>query len=122
MNVLKFRKIGQELAQTIMKVLLGELHFSHVELPDPSYLVVSMNDSGGFPLCFREDDIHEVLRGGNHLNFLEIVLCHLEELLVQPATRVATLPPGKKRRKRSHLRMTSRVTHFVAVAMVLLEM
>ena len=58
----KFRKLRQDQLNLIVKTLLREFHFSKIKLTNSIDLVLFMNDSGCFPLCFRKDDINEILR------------------------------------------------------------
>ena len=60
-----------------MECLLGELDFSGVELANPGYLEVFTDDRGRLALGAREDDVDEVLGGGNHSDLLEVIVTHL---------------------------------------------
>ena len=57
----KFRKFRQDQLNFIMKTLLSEFHFSQIKLTNSIDLVLFMNDSGCFPLCFRKDNINKIL-------------------------------------------------------------
>ena len=68
----------QDQCQLLREVGLRELHFPHVETPDPGYLVVFVDHCGGLPLSLRQDNVGEVLAGGHHADLLEVVVSHLD--------------------------------------------
>ncbi|CAG2174264.1 unnamed protein product, partial [Oppiella nova] len=72
-HYLHFGEFGDNGIQFVSKVLLSELHFSHIEGPDPRYLVVLVDNSRRLPLRLRQHDINEVFGGRNHCNALEVI-------------------------------------------------
>ena len=66
---LNFGKFGDDLVQLVPEVLLGEFHLSHVEGPDPGYLVVLVDYSRCLSLGFRQYDINKVFSRRNDLRF-----------------------------------------------------
>ncbi len=60
-----------------MERLLGELDLFRVELANSGYLEVLADDRGRLALGAREDNINEILGGGNHRDLLEVVVTHL---------------------------------------------
>lgn len=53
MHIIQFRKLGQNLRQTIVKTLLCKLDFAHVKRAYPCDFVLFVDDSGRFALRFR---------------------------------------------------------------------
>ena len=64
-----------------MERLLCELDFSGVELANSGYLEVLADDRRRLALRAREDNVDEILGGGNHRDLLEVVVTHLLEYL-----------------------------------------
>lgn len=52
MDIVQFRKFGEDLRQPIMEILLGKFHFSHVKRTNTRYLVLLVDHRGGLPLRF----------------------------------------------------------------------
>lgn len=48
----KFWEVSEDLREAVMVVLLRELYFPHVKMPDAVDLVVSVDHCGRLPLCF----------------------------------------------------------------------
>lgn len=49
----QFWEISQDLAESVMVVLLGEFHFAHIEMPDAVNLVMPVYYGRCLPLGFR---------------------------------------------------------------------
>lgn len=79
MNIVELRKFVQDGRQLVVERLLGEFDLSRVELANSGYLEVLADDGGRLALGAREDDIDEILGGGNHRDLLEVVVTHLLE-------------------------------------------
>lgn len=45
-------EVGEDLCEAVVVVLLGELHLSHVKMPDTVDLVMLVYHCGRLPLCF----------------------------------------------------------------------
>merc|ERR1712183_352915 len=74
MNVLHAWEVSDDLCELVMVVLLCELDLSKVESSNATDVVLFVDDGGRLSLGFGEDDIDEVLGGGNHLDLLEVIL------------------------------------------------
>ena len=77
-NVVQLRELVQHGRQLVVKVLLSELDFSGVELPDSGDLVVFVDHSRGLALSLGQDDVYEVLGRRYDSDLLEVVVSHLE--------------------------------------------
>lgn len=48
----KFWEVGEDLREAVVVVLLRELYFPHVKMPDAVDLVMFVDHCGCLPLCF----------------------------------------------------------------------
>merc|ERR1712180_2962 len=74
MDILHAGEISDDLSELVMVVLLCELDLSEIEASYAGDVVLLVDDGGGLALGFGEDDIDEILGGGDHLDLLEVVL------------------------------------------------
>ena len=71
-------KLVQNCAKFLIERVLGELDFAHVEVADATDFEVFVDDRGGLPLRFREDDVQEVRRRRDGGDGLEPARRHLD--------------------------------------------
>lgn len=62
MSYVQLGEISEDLRQSIMVVLLGELHLPHVKMTNAVDLIMFMYHCGGFSLCFGQSDVDEILQ------------------------------------------------------------
>lgn len=56
-------EVSEDLRQSIVVVLLSELHLPHVKMANTVDLVMLMHHCGRFPLGFGQSDVDEILQG-----------------------------------------------------------
>lgn len=62
MDIVQFGEILDDLGESVMHILLGVFHLSHVKTPYPRDFVPLVNYSGGLPLCLGQHYIDKVLK------------------------------------------------------------
>jgi len=73
-DIVELGEAFEDFGEFFMDVFTGELDFSHVEGSDSVDGIAGMDDSGGFTLSFGEDNVGKVIRIGDDLNLLEIIV------------------------------------------------
>jgi len=73
-DIVELGEAFEDFGEFFMDVFTGELDFSHVEGSDSVDLIAGMDDSGGFTLGFGEDNVGKVIRIGDDLDLLEIIV------------------------------------------------
>lgn len=77
MDVIESRELFDDGGEFFVKVCLGELDFSHVELTDSVDCIALVNDGWCLPLGSAEDYIDKVFTRRYSCDLLEIILNHL---------------------------------------------
>lgn len=70
-KVVENRELGDDLAELLIKSVLGKLDLSHVEVPNTRDFEVLVDNSGGLSHGCVEDDIDKVGRCGHRRDALE---------------------------------------------------
>jgi hypothetical protein len=73
-DIVELGEAFEDFSEFFMDVFTGELDFSHVESSDSVDGIAGMDDSGSFTLSFGEDNVGKVIRIGDDLNLLEIIV------------------------------------------------
>ncbi|VDP01020.1 unnamed protein product [Schistosoma mattheei] len=60
MYILHFREFCENCLKFIMVKLLTRFDFTHIKMSNTSDCILRMNNSRGFPLSFRQDDVNKV--------------------------------------------------------------
>mmetsp|Transcript_9210 Transcript_9210/g.22947 ORF Transcript_9210/g.22947 Transcript_9210/m.22947 type:complete len:243 (+) Transcript_9210:1379-2107(+) len=72
-DVVNLREVLQDLAEFLPICCLTELHLPHVEAADPRDLKARLHNRRSLPVCFGQDDVHQLLGRGDGLNLFELV-------------------------------------------------
>ena len=75
MHFIQLGKLGQDLRESVVVVLLRVFDFARVKLTYTAYAVLLVDHGRCFTLCFRQCSINEILFGTKQLKNLQNLRC-----------------------------------------------